>query len=212
MRVDRDDLAGQDVAHRRRAHDVEGARLRREHEGIAEPAHHQRTPPMLVARGEQRVADDDDQRKRPLDAGQCLGQLLLGLAGARLGDAVHHDFAVHARREDGPVGLELAAQLHGVGEVAVVGQRDVPATEAHEHRLRVLDGAGARRGVARVADGGAAMQAGDALVVESVGDEAHLAHGLRRAVIVHGDNAGRLLSAMLQRVQAEVRDVRRVRM
>ena len=45
---------------------------------IAEPSHDERTPSARIARGEQRVADDDEQRVRAFDALQRIGELGFG--------------------------------------------------------------------------------------------------------------------------------------
>ena len=57
-----------------------------------------------------------------------------------------------------PCVLELAPQLGRVGQVAVVGERDVAAAKPREHRLRVLDRRRSRRAVAGVADGQRAVE------------------------------------------------------
>jgi hypothetical protein len=55
-------------------------------------------------------------------------------------------------------------------------------------------------------DGEPAVERSDGRAVEPVRDEAHLACNARVAVVVHGHDASGLLSAMLQRVEAEVND------
>ena len=125
-------------------------------------------------------------------------QVVRGVLGDERGD----DLGVGARLEaDAQLG-ELVAQLGGVDEVAVVGEGDgVLAARARE-RLRVLPGRRTGRGVAHVADGVRAGEAGEHLLVEDLRDEAHVLDDRDLAFVGHGD-AGALLAAMLQGVEPE---------
>ncbi len=111
-----------------------------------------------------------------------------------------------------PASTSSRAELGRVGQVAVVRQRQRAAAEAHQHRLRVGQHARARRAVAGVADGGGALGALEHALGEDVGHQAHAAVRAGDAGLVHRDDAGRLLAAVLQRVQAQIREPRRVRM
>ena len=99
--------------------------------------------------------------------------------------------------------LEPVAQLGGVGEVAVVRERDGARVAAAERRLGVLPGAGAGRGVAAVADREVALERAQAALVEDLGDQAHVLVDQEARAVTGGD-ARRLLAAVLQRVEAEV--------
>ena len=94
-------------------------------------------------------------------------------------------------------------ELTGVGEVAVVGQGKGGAGRRAEHRLGVLPGGGALGGVADVADGDVAGEVGQGLVVEDLGDQAKVLVDEDLGAVGGGD-AGRLLAAVLEGVQAEV--------
>jgi len=89
-----------------------------------------------------------------------------------------------------------------------VGDGEAAVGQFGEERLDVAHAGAAGGGVARVADGAVALQPVDhRLLGEGVADQADMALDVElRAVI--GDDAGRFLAAMLQRVQAE-RDDRR---
>ena len=75
---------------------------------------------------------------------------------------------------------------------------------AHQHGLGVRQDGRAGGRVAGVPYRHVARQARHHLLAEDVGDEAHAAVRARRARAVHGDDARRLLAAVLQAVQAEV--------
>ena len=145
--------------------------------------------------------------------GEDVGGRVPALQGAVLGDEVEQG------GQDGGVGggaaAELAAEvlpgggvhgvheLAGVGEVAVVGQGEGGAGRRTEHRLGVLPGGGALGGVADVADGDVTGEVGQGLVVEDLGDQAEVLVDEDLGAVGGGD-AGRLLAAVLEGVQAEV--------
>src|SRR5205823_9079105 len=78
-------------------------------------------------------------------------------------------------------------------------------------RLRVLQVRAARGRVADVADRGRPGQAPEPLRTEHVGDPAHRLLQVQ-AGAVGGRDAGRLLATVLERVEAQVHDVRGLRM
>ena len=110
-------------------------------------------------------------------------------------------------------GLEQAAAPHQcpaqdvrIGEVAVVRHREAAKLEIGVEWLHVAEDRAAGRGVAVMADRTDAGQRGDhPRIAEVVADQAKAAMRMKVAAI-EGDDAGRLLAAMLQRVQAECRD------
>ena len=106
---------------------------------------------------------------------------------------------------------QLAAQRQAVGEIAVVRHREAAGGEFREQRLHVAQDGFAGRRIAHMAERGAALQPVDHLLGgEVIADEAEAALGLE-ALAVEGDDARRLLAAVLQRVQAERRQRRGVR-
>ena len=111
-----------------------------------------------------------------------------------------------------PVANEFAPQRQAVGQVAVVGDRQAARLEFGEQRLDVAQRGLAGRRVAHMADGGLAGQALDRRGAgEMIADQALAPLGMEPRS-VEGDDARRLLSPMLQGVQAERHDRRRVGM
>ena len=94
-------------------------------------------------------------------------------------------------------------QLAGVGQVAVVGQRDRAGLGGPEGGLGVVPGAGAGGGVARVADGEVALERLQRRLVEDLRDQAHVLVDQDLPAVADRD-AGRLLAAVLQGVEAVV--------
>ena len=111
-------------------------------------------------------------------------------------------------RKEMPALAELGVQLDGVGQVAVVGERDLAAVVAPD-RLGVLPGAAAGRRVADVADRHRPGEALQLLLVEDLRDEPEVAQGHDHPALAGGD-ARRLLAAVLERVEAEVGQARDV--
>src|ERR1019366_3378007 len=119
-------------------------------------------------------------------------------------------FRVRARRENRALFLQLGADLAGVYEVAVVRDRERTLVRVVHDGLRVLEERLARRRIPDVADRRGAGQAGEPSLVEDVGD---VSHPLLDRDPVSGpcDDAGGLLSPVLHRVEAEIRQIRGIR-
>ena len=158
----------------------------------------------------QRVAHRDDQAVRALDTGcSASASRSAGVAAferARRWTTTSESFV---DEKIDPCSSSSTRSSAALIDVAVVRERDVAALRARDDRLRILDRRRAGRAVARVSDGRDAGQLGQ-LLAERVGQCAHVAHRARVAGRVDRHDADRFLSAMLQRVQAELRDVRRV--
>ena len=97
----------------------------------------------------------------------------------------------------------MHAQVAEVDQVAVVGDGDEALGGVDANRLRIEQGGIAGCGVARVPDGHVALEPRDDVVGEDLRDKAH-ALDVRQMRPVGGSDAGGFLSAMLQRVEAEV--------
>ena len=78
--------------------------------------------------------------------------------------------------------------------------------EASENGLRVLDGRRPGGAVASVPDCERTVQRGRLRRGESLGNESHAPNRTRLSVIVHRNDACRLLPAMLQRIQTEMHE------
>ena len=124
---------------------------------------------------------------------------------------MHNHLGVHGRREDGAAIFELHAQLGRVGQVAVMRERDETALRAGKDGLRVLDRRRSSGAVACVTDCGDAWNAIE-LLRHRVGHRTHGPHSARVTLLVDRNDARGLLPAMLQRVQAELREPNRVGM
>ncbi len=107
------------------------------------------------------------------------------------------DLGVAGRLEEAAAPHQLAAQPIGVGQVAVVADRQPAELEIGEERLHVAQHDLAGRRIADMADRGIAAQASDHLLgAEIVADMAHPAMGAELLTII-GDDAGGLLSTVL---------------
>ena len=85
-----------------------------------------------------------------------------------------------------------------------MAQRHIAVMETEDERLDVVGAAGAGSGIAHMADRPVAFESFDfTLVAEYLGQQTRSAMTDEMTVIV-GDNAGTLLTTMLQRVQTEV--------
>ena len=102
----------------------------------------------------------------------------------------------------------LARQLGGVHQVAVVAERQAGAgLGGAERGLGVLPRRGAGRGVPGVADGEVAAQAAERRFVEDLADQPEVLVDHDRGAVGHRD-PGRLLTAVLEGVQAEIGQLR----
>ena len=198
----RDHLAGMDLAHQLGADDVEGAALGGDDEAVAEPAEAERPDPVRVAEGDDRVLGHHHRRVGALEPRHHVGDRVLDQLAAVGGEQGGDDLRVGGAAEVDPALLQLGPELDRVGQVAVVGERDLAAVVAPD-RLRVLPGAAAGGRVADVADRHVALERLQLLLVEDLGDEAGVAQRGDVAALAGGD-PGRLLAAMLKRVEAEV--------
>ena len=199
-----------DVAHEIGADNVERAGFRGQDPGVAEPAQHQRPHAQRVAHADELVLRQRRQRIGALDLAQRVGQPVDDgfLEAGR--DQVDDDLGVAGRLEQAAAMHQPAAQLIGVGQIAVVADGEPAELEIGEQRLHVAQRHLAGRRIAHMADRGPPGQPRDHLFrAEIVADLAHAAMGAELLAVI-GDDAGRLLSAMLQRVQAERRERRRL--
>ncbi len=219
-RVDHQHLAGFDLSHEVRAHDVERGRLAREHPAALDPTEHQWPEAVAIAHTDEvRLVHEDEREpagetrqhalERDLEVTTVGARLGRVLPGDELGDERRVGRGVDAGRrrlEPGQL-AEALRELDGVREVPVVTEGEPGITDRAVHRLRVAPGARAGRGVAVVADREMAVERGEATLVEHLRHEAHvLDHGDRLAVTRR--DPGRLLAPVLERVEPEIGEVR----
>src|ERR1700735_3861123 len=116
-------------------------------------------------------------------------------------------FGIAGGLKNGSLTLQVAPELPRVGDVAVVRHGDLPFVARDEKRLRVQQDGIAGGGITRVADVHVARQTGDLLRRENI---SHVSHrfGTADFTMIAGGNARALLSAMLQRVEPEISQVR----
>ena len=158
---------------------------------------------MRIAGGEDAVAGHHDDGEGAVDLGERVGDAVdEGVAGA-VRDELNDDLGVGGGGEDGAVALQAFAGGAEVDEVAVVGDGDEALGGFDGDGLGVEEGGVAGGGVAGVADGDVAGKPGEDGIGEDFGDEAHALH-VGDGLSVRGGDAGGLLSAVLEGVEAPV--------
>ena len=193
----------------------EGGVLGGDHPAAVEAAEHQRPDALRVAGGVQRVLVHPDEAEGALQQRQHLERPLLergvGVVGEQRGDQAGvvgrgldgAGVQRRARRRGRAGRRPAAASSCGVDQVAVVAERDRAVGGRAERRLGVLPGARAGGRVAAVADREVALERRERRLVEDLRDQAHVLVDQDLAAVADRD-AGRLLAAVLQRVEAEV--------
>ena len=91
---DAHEFAGLQLAHHRGAHQVERARLRGDHDAVAQTPEDQRAKAPRIDHGVQRPAHADHQAEGAIDPGERLADLLLGVLAPRARDQVNDDFRI----------------------------------------------------------------------------------------------------------------------
>ena len=135
----------------------------------------------------------------------CRASTMRSTSSVRLDVAMRCEdhLGVGGRLEDRATALELVLQGQRIGQVAVVGDGEAAAGELGEQRLDVVLDRAAMGRIAVVADGAVARQAlHDARIGEGIADQTDMTLGME-AGAVEGNDARRLLAAMLERVQPE---------
>jgi hypothetical protein len=177
--VDGDHLAGLDLADERCADDVEGRGLRGDHPAPLEPAEHQRSDALRVPRGVQGVLVHPHEREGAAQVREDLYGVLLEAHVRVMGEQRGDQAGVVGRcrrlperevelPERAGEARDPGCEVPGVGEVAVVSEGDRPGLRRPERRLRVVPGAGAGRGVARVPDGQVTLEGLQRRLVEDL--------------------------------------------
>src|SRR6516162_4991749 len=154
--VDDDDLSRLDIADELGADDVERAGLRGEDPGVGEAAENQWPYAERIAQSDQLLLRERHQRKGTLDLPQRVDQPVddgLFEAGR---DQVNDNLGVAGRLKQAAATHELAAHLVGIGQIAVVADREPAELEIGEQRLDVAQGHFTGRRIADMADGGVA--------------------------------------------------------
>src|SRR5688572_20780339 len=211
VRTDDDDFARLHIAQIGGPDQVHGAGLGANHPGVAEAADGERSEAVRIARTDQAILRHHHQRKGAPHLRNCFDDGGFGTFGLGSGEKVHDDFRVAVRLEYRAVTHQRVPNLAGVHEVAVVRDRQLPVHAVDDDGLRVGEPAFAGRGIADVADRERSRQPRQALAVERLVDVSHCL-GDADLYAVGGGDAGAFLTAMLQRVETEVREIRGLRM
>jgi len=124
---------------------------------------------------------------------------------------VNENLSVAVGLEDGTLPLERSADGAGIYQIAVVGDCDCALIGLHHDGLGIEESGISGGGITRVTDGENAAQRGEYLLGEDIGDQSHGAV-TAEALAIGTDDAGGLLAAMLQSVQAEVGELLCLRM
>ena len=126
----------------------------------------------------------------------------------RLRVQVHEHLGVAVGLENRPFLDQAITNLVGIDDVAVVADGDLTMNAVDDDRLRIGQLAFAGGGISRVPDGHVTRQRCERLLVEDLVDIAHLADGANPCAVGRG-NAGAFLSAVLEGVEAQVRELGR---
>ena len=212
--ADDDDFARLHFADEFRVDEIEGAASRRRgcrrHRVCRTTSG--RKPNGSRTRDDFALAHDDEAENAPSSRRSALRMLPPLCEGwAR---RCEDDFAVGRGLENGAFALQLVAQDGGVDQVAVVRDRDLAAEAIDHEGLRVFHRARAGRGIAGVPDRARALQALQFILRRKPARPAPCrdAAGSWSPGPFARDDAGALLSAMLERKEAVVGQDRRVRM
>jgi hypothetical protein len=110
---------------------------------------------------------------------------------------------------------QLATEVVGVREVSVVGDRGMAEGDIRHKRLNVSEAVATSRGISNVTNSDGARKFGEVKTTKYIRDEAEplvdVEVGKVVPVAIHGDNARTLLSPVLLGVEAEIGQVRRLR-
>lgn len=149
------DLARLDVADKFRAERIERAGLGGEHVAVVQPADAERTEAVRVTRSDQLARGHDDERIRALNHAHRVHDRLLDRAAleALVDDGVDQHLGIVGRAENAAAELDLAAQLAGVDQIAVVRHGKVALDVRDRDRLRVFARLIAGGRIADMADG-----------------------------------------------------------
>ena len=210
--VDHHDFAVLDVADEFRPDDVERAGLGAEDRAAVELAQHERADAERIAGADQLLVGQRDQRVGALDLRQRLDETVDDAGPPRSRGEQQHDLGVGRRLADGAAANELAPERQSVGQIAVMGDREAAGLEFGEQRLDIAQHGLAGGRIAHMADGRAPRKTVDGGGArEMVADQPLPALGVEPDAVI-GDDARRLLAAMLEGVQPEGDDRGRVGM
>ena len=207
--ADGHDLAGLDLALVARAHDVQRARLRRDdrccHPSVPSTSGRQPRGSRAASSVSPIITRTQYAPSTPRSASASLAA---GVSAVDMASRCTSTSESIVELKMEPALLELDPELGGVGDVAVVCERDVPAAKTRQRGLRILDRRRSGGAVARVPDGHGAVERAHFIMVEPVRDETERPDAAAWPVVVDDDDARGLLPAMLQRIEPQTREFR----
>ena len=164
----------------------------------AQAAEHKRANAERVAERVERMLVDE---RHGISAAHELHRLANAFAQmarplGEIPDKARRDLGIGARHKRDAQIDELAAQLVGIHERAVMRQRNDHIVDRREMRLRGLPAFGARCAVAHVSDGEVARERAEVCVRKHLVEKAQVLTDHHRAAVAHRD-ARRFLAAML---------------
>ena len=177
-----DDFARLDRSNESGADNIEGAGLAGQNRGACQFTQDQGSHSQWITGADHRVVGHRDQTIRALHLAQGVDQ---PVDEARVGagrDQMDDGLGVHRRLEDAAPANQRTAQRAGIGQVPVMGDREATELKLGEERLAFDHGFG----------------------IEAFADMPEAAMGMELAPI-EGNDTGRFLAAMLQRMQTEHR-------
>ena len=208
--VEQQDLTGFHLALVRGPDQVQGAGLRRHHvpeaAGGFDAPQHQRAEAVRVARCDQMIFAQEHQRVGAAHLAQRVDDAVDRRGGARGRDQMQNDLGIDGGLEDRAARLQLDAKLFGIDQVAVVRDRERTVGVFGEQRLSVLQHGRAGGRVAVVADGARPFQPADQFLVENIGDQPRAFVG-QQGPTVGGGDPGRLLAAVLERIERQIGEI-----
>ena len=169
-------------------------------------AQHERANAVRIAECVERLLVDERH-------GVAAAHELHGLANAltqmtrtlgKVADKLGRDLGIRIGEERHAQLDQLAAQLVGVDQSAVVSKRDNDAVDGRKMRLRGFPALGTGSAIAHVAHGQLAGERRQVGVGEHAVEQAQVLANHNRAAVTHGDSR-RFLAAVLQCTQAKVR-------
>ena len=173
---------------------------------VHELAQHQRANAVRVAEGIERLLIDERHGVAAAHEFHGLTNALAQMACtlSKVADELGRDLGIRIGEERHAQLDQLAAQLVGVDQRAVVSKRDNDAVDGRKMRLRGFPALGTGGAIAHVAHGQLAGERRQVGVGEHAVEQAQILADHNRAAVTHGDSR-RFLATVLQRTQAKVR-------
>lgn len=133
--VDLDHFAMLNIAHEGGADHIKRTGLRGKNIGLAQLADNQRPDAERITSADHHIARQGHQGETAFDMTQSVHEAIDDLDRTRTGNQMQNDLRIGGRLEDGPFADQFGAQVHEIGEVAIMGEGDAAVIQIGEHRL-----------------------------------------------------------------------------